>query len=253
MLNVACGKNRIKKLRKILGVILVIAILGICPGINEIFKTHINTVFAVSNKLQTSANQSGDNPFSVELRSNSSNSTVKQVYKEKEILANKTVSTKKKMSAFENISWLVARSLLPTVAVMAFSAAIACPLAWVIIGSIIVGAATAGVVTFGYEMRKNHFRAKGKKQGMDKILRQVSIMAAINGAMAPFQLATAGLVSAVGPATIKSVVSAGAKTFAVQAASKAVIYGSKGAVMNAWYKHYYNYDKREKYHKYRIA
>ena len=251
-LNSLMPKRKAIILKKILGIVLMFTVLGISPGIFDAAQAYASPPPPMTaNEAKTAES---DNPFQIEINPEKQTEVVKEAVEdtEQKEAVLKAAEEKKKMSTFEDVCWLVARSLLPTVAVMAFSAAVACPLAWLVVGSILIGSATAGIITFGYEMRKNSFREEGQKQSMDKILRTVSIMAAINGALAPFQMATAGLVSTVGPMTIRSVVAAGAKSFGVQAASKVVVYGVKGAVMNAWYDHYYNYDDREKYLKHRI-
>ncbi|HMM58753.1 MAG TPA: hypothetical protein PKC25_01340, partial [Candidatus Rifleibacterium sp.] len=81
---------------------------------------------------------------------------------------------------------------------------------------------------------------------MDKILREVSIQAAISGALAPFNMLTGGLVQSVGPLTVKTIVQTAAKAGAISFLGSTVSNVAKGAVTNLWYDHYYNYDEREK-------
>ncbi|EKD82317.1 MAG: hypothetical protein ACD_39C01365G0001, partial [uncultured bacterium] len=136
---------------------------------------------------------------------------------------------------------------------MAFSAAVVCPLAWIVVGAVVVGAATSGIMTFAYETRKNSFRSESEKKSMDKIWREVSIQAAISGAMAPFNMLTAGMVQAVGPLTMKTIIQTAAKAGAVSFLGSTVSNVTKGAVTNLWYNNYYNYDEREKQLKTSIA
>jgi hypothetical protein len=179
--------------------------------------------------------------------------TVKSVGKAEEGVQEKVLTEKeleaekeKAMSSAEEIAWLIGKTFLPTLAVMAFSAAVACPLAWVVVGSVLVGAATAGLVTYGYEKRKNSFRNPENKKSMDKIMRDVTIAAAINGAMAPFNMLTAGIAQAVGPVTAKTILKTAAKSGLVYFGGRTVANTAKAAVTNLWYDHYYNYDEREK-------
>jgi hypothetical protein len=163
-------------LRKILGIVLMFTVLGISPGIFDAAQAYASPPPPMTaNEAKTAE---ADNPFQIEINPEKQMEAAKEAIADAEkkdaVLA--AAAAKKKMSTFEDVCWLVARSLLPTVAVMAFSAAVACPLAWLVVGSILIGSATAGIITFGYEMRKNSFREEGQKQSMDKILRTVSIM-----------------------------------------------------------------------------
>jgi hypothetical protein len=172
----------------------------------------------------------------------------KKLFPEKELEAEK----EKAMSQAEEIAWLVGKIFLPTLAVMAFSAAVVCPLAWVVAGSVLVGATAAGLVSFGYEQRKNSFKDPENKKSMDKIMRDVSIAAAINGVYAPFNMATAGLAQTIGPVTVKTILKTAAQTGAITFAGRTLANAVKGAVTNLWYDHYYNYDEKEKILKNRI-
>ncbi len=147
-------------------------------------------------------------------------------------------------------SWSTARSigkaLLPTLAVMGFAAALALPAGWVVLGAVLIGAATSGVVNYAYEQRMNQFRPKGEKKSRDKILRDVSIAAAVDGAVAPFTMLTAGFVSHVGPATLRTILTTAGKVGLAQYAGSTLANVTRAGVTNAWYYGYYGYGDKEK-------
>ncbi|GAB4272009.1 MAG: hypothetical protein Kow0029_10230 [Candidatus Rifleibacteriota bacterium] len=250
------------KLKKIFLVFIIFSFLSSCPGISDGLRlwaqeasvqsnnTEVvndgDDVAAIATGSDSLASLAGaDDPFAVSTDA-SQNEAVVQAACE---TVQKTVvedSVKKEMSRAEQLAWTIGKALLPTLAVMAFGAAVVCPLAWVVVGSVIIGAATAGITTFAYESRLNQFRDEGKKKSKDKILRDVSIAAAVEGAMAPFTMLTAGFVKAIGPVTVKSIVTAAAKAGATQFIGGTISNLAKGGVTNLWYDHYYNYDEEEK-------
>ncbi len=237
-------------IHRILGLLLIAAMLGVSPGI---FET-ISPVHAAANTpfTETKVEFDKDNPMAVTSAPGESIATAPVLITTESDEVDEAVK-KKEMSKAEEIAWSIGKALLPTLAVMAFSAAVVCPLAWVVIGAVAVGATAAGAMTLAYELRKNSFRDEGQKKAMDKIMREVSIQAAISGALAPFNMLTGGLVQSVGPMTVKTIVSTAAKAGAISFLGSTVSNVAKGAVTNLWYDHYYNYDEREKELKGRIA
>lgn len=237
-------------IHRILGLLLIAAMLGVSPGI---FET-ISPVHAAANTpfTETKVEFDKDNPMAVISAPGESVATTPVLITAESDEVEEAVK-KKEMSKAEEIAWSIGKALLPTLAVMAFSAAVVCPLAWVVIGAVAVGATAAGAMTLAYELRKNSFRDEGQKKAMDKIMREVSIQAAISGALAPFNMLTGGLVQSVGPMTVKTIVSTAAKAGAISFLGSTVSNVAKGTVTNLWYDHYYNYDEREKELKGRIA
>ncbi|PKL50099.1 MAG: hypothetical protein CVV42_03675 [Candidatus Riflebacteria bacterium HGW-Riflebacteria-2] len=244
---------------RVIGLILMLAMLGTSPGIFDAIS--FNAVHAATTtSADAPFNESDitidpDNPLAVATSNAGAQKTVIELDQEKvdQLTAEEEAEKKKQMSKFEEIAWSIGKALLPTIAVMAFSAAAVCPLAWIVIGAVAIGAATSGVLTFAYETRKNKFRSESEKKSQDKIWREVSIQAAISGVMAPFNMLTAGMVQAVGPLTMKTIVTTAAKAGAVSFLGSTVSNVTKGAVTNLWYNNYYNYDEREKELKATIA
>ena len=246
-----------KTLRKILGSLLVLILIGTSPGVFDGIKlfaeppvnnSQNQEVVATASELINSG-QSANNPFSVNVDIQIDNAAQATVATETEIVKTEVEKEeavkKKEISRIEKIAWTIGKALLPTLAVMTFCAAVACPLAWVVVGSVLIGAATAGITTFAYEKRMNQFREEGQKKSTDKILRAVTISAAVEGAMAPFTMLSAGFVKAVGPVTVKTVLATAAKVGATQFAGNTISNVAKGTVTNLWYDHYYNYDEEE--------
>lgn len=256
MTNRTLRKNLV---HRVIGLILMLAILGASPGIFDAI--NLNAVQAApASSTSAPFNESdvdidASNPMAVSTSDGVAQKALDELDQAKidEIKAAEEAEKKKQMSKFEEIAWSIGKALLPTLAVMAFSAAVVCPLAWVVVGAVAVGAATSGILTFAYESRKNQFRSEDEKKSADKIWREVSIQAAISGAMAPFNMLTAGMVQAIGPLTMKTIVQTAAKAGAVSFLGSTVSNVTKGAVTNLWYNHYYNYDEREKQLKSTIA
>ncbi|NCB37845.1 MAG: hypothetical protein EOM80_03670 [Erysipelotrichia bacterium] len=231
--------------QRLTGLVLIISMLGFSPG----FWGAMSAAQAATAKpfVESKINIDKDNPMAV---ASPSGSAIKAVPHEADAGADAAASAaeaaaKREMSKVEEIAWSIGKALLPTLAVMAFSAAVVCPLAWVVVGAVAIGAVSSAAITFAYEQRKNSFRSEDEKKSMDKILREVSIQAAISGAMAPFNMLTAGMVQAVGPLTVKTIVQTAAKAGVVSYLGSTVSNVTKGAVTNLWYDHYYNYDERE--------
>jgi hypothetical protein len=227
--------------KKVLHVVLILVFLAGCPGISDGLR-----LLAQDQQPVASQSQATESPFAVATEAPGEQSAkvkVSEVSEEKPVVEE---PIKKEMRRAEKLAWTIGKALLPTLAVMAFGAAVACPLAWVVVGSVVIGAAASGIVTFAYEKRMNQFRDEGKKKSDDKIWRDVSIAAAVEGAMAPFSLLSAGFVKAIGPTTVKSIVTAAAKVGATQFVGGTISNIAGGSVTNLWYDHYYNYDEEEK-------
>lgn len=243
------GSYRKTLFRKLTGLFLILALLGAAPGTSELFSASAQTAapFAENKEI----NLEPESPMAV---STQPGAAAEQAVTDAKLETNRELEEikKKEMSKAEEIAWTIGKALLPTLAVMAFSAAVVCPLAWVVVGAVAVGATAAGAMTLAYELRKNSFRSEDEKKGMDKIWRDVTIAAAVSGAMAPFNMATAGIAQAIGPVTAKTVIQTAAKAGAVSFLGSTVSNVTKGAVTNLWYDHYYNYDEREKILKSRI-
>ncbi|MBU1105069.1 MAG: hypothetical protein KKB51_00270 [Candidatus Riflebacteria bacterium] len=148
------------------------------------------------------------------------------------------------MPLWERIAWTIGKSLLPTMGVVIATAILAplSPLA-MIIGGIVTGAALAGTMTYAYEKRMNaKYRTVKKEEA--KIWRDVTVQAAVEAVMAPFNLATGGLFGMVGPtignAIAKVALSQAVITFAGRAVSSQV----GGAVKNVWAKYYFKYPEK---------
>lgn len=195
---------------RIVGLILMLVILGTSPGIFDAINLHaVHAATAPAAAAPFNENEvklDADDPLAVSTSNAGAQKTVIELDSEKvdQLNAEEEAEKKKQMSKFEEIAWSIGKALLPTLAVMAFSAAAVCPLAWVVVGAVAIGAATSGILTFAYENRKNQFRSESEKKSQDKIWREVSIQAAISGVMAPFNMLTAGMVQAVGPLTMKN-------------------------------------------------
>jgi hypothetical protein len=232
-------------------VFLILVFLSGCPGINDglrLFAQESQESAQAQKSSPDSENQTqADNPFGVTTDNTEDQKAVVSATATPDIEEIQPEdSVKKEMGRVEKLAWTIGKALLPTLAVMAFGAAVACPLAWIVVGSVVIGAATAGITTFAYEKRMNQFREEGKKKADDKIWRDVSIAAAVEGAMAPFSMLSAGFVKAVGPTTVKSIVTAAAKVGATQFVGGTISNLARGGVTNLWYNHYYNYDEEEK-------
>lgn len=247
------GAMRKNLFHRVMSLFLVLSILGVSPGIFDainarpLFAAAQNTAAPFSeNKVDLGKSS----PMAVDTPADSA---VKAAVADENDDKISDAVVKREMSKAEEIAWAIGKALLPTLAVMAFSAAVVCPLSWIVVGAVLVGATAAGAMTLGYELRKNSFRSESEKKGMDKILREVSIQAAISGAMAPFNMLTAGMVQAIGPLTAKTIIQTAAKAGAVSFLGSTVSNVTKGAVTNLWYDHYYNYDEREKLLKTKIA
>jgi len=231
-------------INRFISLFLILALIGVTPGTSGPFKAGAQTPFT-TDKVTISQ----ESPVAVDTVAKDQKQADSFVVTDKELEQIK----KKEMRKAEEIAWTIGKALLPTLAVMTFSAAVVCPLAWVVVGAVVVGAGTAGLMTLAYEMRKNSFRSEKEKKTMDKIWREVTIEAAVSGAMAPFNMATAGIAQAIGPVTAKTIVQTAAKAGSVSFLGSTVSNVTRGAVTNLWYDNYYNYDEREKILKNRIA
>jgi len=154
---------------------------------------------------------------------------------------------KKAMSEAEKIAWEVGKALIPALAVMGTAVLLTgAPLVAVVGAVVLVGAATGGLVTWLYEKRLNQTRQEKDRKPDTKILRDVAIAAAVNGVMAPFTMATAGLAAALGPTTLKTVAIAAAQGALVNLGGATLSNLTRGAVTNLWYDHVENLDEKEK-------
>ena len=152
------------------------------------------------------------------------------------------------MPLWERIAWTIGKSLLPTMGVVVATAFLA-PLSPVamIIGGIITGAALAGTMTYAYEKRMNaKYRVEKKEEA--KIWRDVTVQAAVEAVMAPFNLATGGLFGMVGPTVGNAIAKVALSQAVITFAGRAVSSQVGGAVKNLWAKHYFKYpDKIDAY------
>ncbi|MBF0407666.1 MAG: hypothetical protein HQM10_09950 [Candidatus Riflebacteria bacterium] len=238
---------------------LIFSFLGLLPGINEQISLYAQSSNAsVSQEISPFSEVATVTPgkmVSTYVASGSSETLFPATWSASVASSVTPLSpeVQKQMSKIEQIAWNFAKGLLPTLAVMAFSAAVALPLAWVVVGAVLVGAASSAVLTTLYENRMNQFRSGKDKKGADKILRDVTIAAAVDGAMAPFTMLTAGFISVVGPATAKSIVTTAAKVAAAQFYGQTLSNITKAGVTNAWYYKYYDSGKEEKALKERLS
>ncbi len=150
----------------------------------------------------------------------------------------------KKMSLLEKVAWGLAKSIIPTAAVLAFASFAAFPIAGLVIGAIAVGAITSGTLTYLFEKRSNKFREK-KKTPME-ILRDVTVSAVTDGILAPFTMATGGLASTFGQASSKVIIQNAVRGAAVQFVGQSAASGAGGLVKKAWADHYFHYDDKIK-------
>ncbi|OQA80352.1 MAG: hypothetical protein BWY32_01082 [bacterium ADurb.Bin243] len=148
----------------------------------------------------------------------------------------------KKMSLLEKVAWGLAKSIIPTAAVLAFASLAALPITGLIIGAIAIGAVTSGSITYLFEKRSNTFREK-KKSSME-ILRDVSVAAVTDGILAPFTMATGGLASTFGQASSKVIIQNAIRGAAVQFIGQGISAGAGGLVKKAWADHYFHYDQK---------
>ena len=157
-------KNINKKyaLHRLLGLLLIAALIGVSPGIFD------NIAYNALPVATVHADQSAKSIFSVQTnqqataedKTESGTAQISETAIEKDLEASKAEEEKiaKEMSKLEEIAWSVGKALLPTLAVMALSAALVCPLGWVVVGAVLAGAATSAIITYAYEKRKNSFR-----------------------------------------------------------------------------------------------
>lgn len=236
-------------IHRFISLFLIIALLGVSPGI---FDNLAITAIPIS-KAQASSNTTSIFDVESDVKSESTvaskgetESQQEELSASDEAIAEEEAQIKKEMSKIEEIAWSIGKAMLPTLAVMALSAALVCPIGWVIVGAVLAGAATSAIVTYAYEKRKNSFRAEGSKKPDAEIWKEVSINAAISGVMAPFNMLTGGLLQTVGPLTAKTIATTAVKAGAISFAGSTVSNVVKGGVTNLWYNHYYNYDEKEK-------
>ncbi|PKK89818.1 MAG: hypothetical protein CVV64_12400 [Candidatus Wallbacteria bacterium HGW-Wallbacteria-1] len=145
----------------------------------------------------------------------------------------------KEMSKLEKILWSIGKAVVPTIAVIAFAATVACPVTWLVVGTIAIGALAGGGMSLLADWRANHFKEDGKKKASVDMFRDASIAAVTNAVAAPFTLIGGSLVAQAGKFTMlnvaKSAALQGATSFVSGVASKA----AGGATLNLWDKNYY--------------
>ncbi len=238
--------------RRLLSLFLIVALLGISPGIYDNLAFSIVPVAKAEAKplgifdVQTTDDGATSTAMSEE-EDEESQQIIRAVEEsDEELVPITTEEAKKEMSKIEELAWSIGKAMLPTLAVMALSAALVCPVGWIVAGAVLAGAATSAVVTYAYEKRKNTFREEGSKKPDAEIWKNVSINAAISGVMAPFNMLTGGLVQTVGPLTAKTIAVTAVKAGAINFAGSTVSNVVKGGVTNLWYNHYYNYGEKEK-------
>lgn len=148
------------------------------------------------------------------------------------------------MPLWERIAWTIGKSLLPTMGVV-IATAILAPLSPVamIIGGIVTGAALAGTMTYAYEKRMNAKYREVKKEEA-KIWRDVTVQAAVEAVMAPFNLATGGLFGMVGPTVGNAIAKVALSQAVITFAGRAVSSQVGGAVKNLWAEHYFKYPEK---------
>ncbi len=150
----------------------------------------------------------------------------------------------KKMSLLEKVAWGLAKSIIPTAAVLAFASIAALPIVGLIAGAMVIGAVTSGSLTYLFEKRSNKFRDK-KKSSME-ILRDVSVSAVTDGILAPFTMATGGFAATFGKASSKVIIQNAIRGAAVQFIGQSAAAGAGGLVKKAWADNYFHYDDKIK-------
>ena len=150
----------------------------------------------------------------------------------------------KKMSLLEKVAWGLAKSIIPTAAVLAFASVAALPITGLIVGAMVIGAITSGSLTYLFEKRSNKFR-DNKKSEME-ILRDVTVSAATDGILAPFTMATGGLAATFGKASSKVIIQSAIRSAAVQFLGQSAAAGAGGLVKKAWADNYFHYDDKIK-------
>ncbi len=150
----------------------------------------------------------------------------------------------KKMSLLEKVAWGLAKSIIPTAAVLAFASLAAFPIVGLIAGAMAIGAITSGSLTYLFEKRSNKFRDK-KKTSME-ILRDVTVSAASDGILAPFTMATGGLAATFGKASSKVIIQNALRGAALQFVGQSAASGAGGLVKKAWADNYFHYDDKIK-------
>lgn len=150
----------------------------------------------------------------------------------------------KEMPLLEKIAWNIGKAIVPSFAVMLATALLA-PLSPVamIIGGIVVGAAMGGVMTYAYEKRMNAKYRDVPKDDL-KIWRDVTVSAAVEAVMAPFNLMTGGLLGTVGPTVGSAITRVALTQAAIGFTGSAVSSGVGGVVKNLWAKNVFHYPEK---------
>lgn len=148
------------------------------------------------------------------------------------------------MPLWERVAWTIGKSLIPTMGVI-LATAILAPLTplGMVIGGILTGAALAGTMTYAYEKRMNaKYRTVPKEEA--KIWRDVTVQAAIEAVMAPFNLATGGLFGMVGPTVGNAIGKVALTQATITFIGRTVSSQVGGGVKNLWAKYYFKYPEK---------
>ncbi|HOY66954.1 MAG TPA: hypothetical protein PLP29_08695 [Candidatus Ozemobacteraceae bacterium] len=150
----------------------------------------------------------------------------------------------KEMPLLEKIAWNIGKAIVPSFAVMLTTALLApfSPVA-MIVGGIVVGAAMGGLMTYAYEKRMNaRYREIPKEDA--KIWRDVTVSAAVEAVMAPFNLMTGGLFGMAGPTVGSAVTRVALTQAALGFTGSAISSGVGGVVKNIWARNVFHYPEK---------
>ena len=150
----------------------------------------------------------------------------------------------KEMPLLEKIAWNIGKAIVPSFAVMLATALLA-PLSPVamIIGGVVVGAAMGGLMTYAYEKRMNARYREVPKEDL-KIWRDVTVGAAIEAVMAPFNLMTGGLFGIAGPTVGSAITRVALTQAALGFTGSALSSGVGGVVKNIWARNVFHYPEK---------
>ncbi len=150
----------------------------------------------------------------------------------------------KEMPLLEKIAWNIGKAIVPSFAVMLATALLA-PLSPVamIIGGVVVGAAMGGLMTYAYEKRMNAKYREVPKEDL-KIWRDVTVGAAVEAVMAPFNLMTGGLFGMAGPTVGSAITRVALTQAALGFTGSALSSGVGGVVKNIWARNVFHYPEK---------
>jgi hypothetical protein len=156
--------------------------------------------------------------------------------------ANQNGKDGKSMPFWESMLWTIAGAVGPTAAVLIFGALCACPIGWMVLGAIAIGAVVGAAITYFHEKRLNDFRTVPKSEA--EILRDVTVAGVTEGIVAPFNLATMGLTSTIAGAGAKLILKQAATGIAVQFAGNMLASTAGGLTKKAWADLYFHTDEK---------